>query len=107
MLYVYGGENGNGDWKKYIEWIKCLFSKQAIASLDTIAKDTSLTGLVGVLFECCAAAMLIALIPVKTMSSVGNLIGSFTGGYGMSSFGDNFESSFSSPLGVGLPVVNS
>lgn len=68
-------------------WIKGFFSKQVVNTLDEVAKDTSLTGLIGLLFEICATAMFMALVPVKTASSVS----SFFGGR---SFGDSFASFF-------------
>lgn len=74
------------------KWIKAFFSKQIVNNLEAVAKDTSLTGLVGLIFEICAVAMYLALVPVKTISSVSSFFG---GG----SFGDSFGRFFSGLFG--------
>ena len=74
------------------KWIKAFFSKQVVNNLEVVAKDTSLTGLIGLLFEACAVAALFALIPVKTISSVSSFFG---GG----NFGDSVGRFFSGLFG--------
>lgn len=53
------------------KWIKGFFSKRAVANLDEIVHSQSLAGLIGLLFEVCAAALLVAVIPAKISSSLG------------------------------------
>ena len=71
-------------------WIKSFFSSNVVSVLKDIAKDESLTGLVGLLFESFLIASFITLLPIKAASSGANMVGNFAsmGGYG----GYNFSS---------------
>ena len=57
------------------KWIKAFFSKKVVANLDEVAKDSSLAGLIGLLFETCVVALAIAILPAKTMGSISSLTG--------------------------------
>lgn len=52
------------------KWLKAFFSKQVVANLDVVAKDTSLAGLIGLLFEILVATNAVAAMNARAIASV-------------------------------------